>query len=236
MFAPLRLALVAAAAALLLSGCQSIDRQFNSVEKALSEPTAATAAAAAKATNAAVTATAAATATAAGTAAGCTLTISAATTAYNRPSTQAAPFGALSAGESYPVAGKTADGWVGFDPGVAQAANVGPFRLRWVQPGPGAAVTGDCAGVPGVPPLSPTACYEMAMEETPVLAQPAAGAEQTATLQPGDYAPVTGVNGSYLALDMAGSSARGAGLGWIAKQYANYNGPCENLPTVTPAP
>ena len=35
--------------------------------------------------------------------------------------------------------GRTADGWLGFDPGVAQAANVGIFRLRWSDY---AAVTG----------------------------------------------------------------------------------------------
>jgi hypothetical protein len=31
------------------------------------------------------------------------------------------------------VAARSKGGWLGFDPGVTQAANVGLFRLRWVQ-------------------------------------------------------------------------------------------------------
>lgn len=47
---------------------------------------------------------------------------------------------------------KTADGWWGFEPGVAQAASSGLFRLRWVLEGTsGLTFGGDCEGVPVVP-------------------------------------------------------------------------------------
>jgi hypothetical protein len=54
-------------------------------------------------------------------------------TVYERPHTTAAVFGAMVEGYRVQPQARTADGWWGFDPGVAQAANVGVFRLRWVQ-------------------------------------------------------------------------------------------------------
>ena len=41
-------------------------------------------------------------------------------------------FGTISVGDTHEALARTADGWVGFDPGVAQAANVGLARHRWV--------------------------------------------------------------------------------------------------------
>ncbi len=56
------------------------------------------------------------------------------------------------------------DGWLGFDPGVAQAANIGVFRLRWMPPGAPVSLDGDCVSVPIEPwvPL-PGVCYQMSM-------------------------------------------------------------------------
>ena len=38
----------------------------------------------------------------------------------------------VSSGDSYEALAWTADGWVGFDPGVAQAGNIGLAHHRWV--------------------------------------------------------------------------------------------------------
>ncbi len=43
-------------------------------------------------------------------------------TIYRLPDPASDVFGILSAGDSHEVLARTADGWVGFDPGIAQAA------------------------------------------------------------------------------------------------------------------
>lgn len=63
----------------------------------------------------------------------CTFTATADMTVYRLPDASSDVFGTIEAGDTYEVLAATADGWVGFDPGVAQAANVGLARLRWVQ-------------------------------------------------------------------------------------------------------
>lgn len=64
----------------------------------------------------------------------CTVTTNTALTVYRLPDATSTEWSTLAAGEVIPnVEARTADGWIGFDPGVAQAPNVGLYRLRWVQ-------------------------------------------------------------------------------------------------------
>ena len=53
-------------------------------------------------------------------------------TAYRLPDDTSDVFGVVGAGESFEVLAWTADGYVGFDPGVAQAGNIGLAHHRWV--------------------------------------------------------------------------------------------------------
>ncbi|HLC05500.1 MAG TPA: hypothetical protein VJK02_20880 [Anaerolineales bacterium] len=62
----------------------------------------------------------------------CMFTANTAVTAYRLPDDSSDVFGTISAGETHEALARTADGWVGFDPGVAQAANVGLARHRWI--------------------------------------------------------------------------------------------------------
>lgn len=55
-------------------------------------------------------------------------------TAYYQPSTSAEVFGETGADLQAVAMARTADGWIGFDPGVAQADNQGLARLRWILP------------------------------------------------------------------------------------------------------
>ncbi len=54
-------------------------------------------------------------------------------TAYRLPDALSPVFGTVPAGETHEVLARTADGWIGFDPGIAQAVNVGLARHRWIQ-------------------------------------------------------------------------------------------------------
>jgi len=62
----------------------------------------------------------------------CMFTSNVDVTAYRLPDPTSDVFGTVSAGETYEALARTAGGWVGFDPGVAQAGNVGLAHHRWV--------------------------------------------------------------------------------------------------------
>jgi hypothetical protein len=53
-------------------------------------------------------------------------------TVYRLPDETSDIFGTISSVDTYEALARTDDGWVGFDPGVAQAANIGLARHRWV--------------------------------------------------------------------------------------------------------
>lgn len=54
-------------------------------------------------------------------------------TAYRLPDATSDVFGNFPPVDTYRALAWTADGWVGFDPGIAQAANIGLAHHRWVQ-------------------------------------------------------------------------------------------------------
>jgi hypothetical protein len=63
----------------------------------------------------------------------CEFTANMALSAYRLPVDTSQFFGTMSSGETYRALARTADGWVGFDPGIAQAGNIGLAHHRWVQ-------------------------------------------------------------------------------------------------------
>lgn len=63
----------------------------------------------------------------------CEFTANVPLTAYRLPDDTSALFGTIGSGETFEALARTADGWVGFDPGIAQAGNIGLAHHRWVQ-------------------------------------------------------------------------------------------------------
>lgn len=166
----------------------------------------------------------------------CSLLAEQASQLYTRPSQQAQPFAELEPGFSAQVLARSADGWVGFDPGVAQAANQGIFRLRWVQAS-AVQLSGDCLGLPTESWLpQPQTCYTMPMEPVNVYAQANPGAEHSIALEVGQFAAVLGhtANG-WAQIDLADGNSGRSGLGWVQDSTLNLNGPgCGDLPSVQP--
>ena len=62
----------------------------------------------------------------------CMFTANTPVTAYRLPDDTSDVFGVVSTGHTYKALARTAEGWVGFDPGVAQAGNIGLAHHRWV--------------------------------------------------------------------------------------------------------
>jgi hypothetical protein len=141
---------------------------------------------------------------------------------------EAGIFGVLSSGESVVPTIQSAEGWLGFVPGVAQAANVGVFRNRWLPPDADVSIGGDCSALPVAPPFSPTACYFMAFSDTAVLAEPAPAGAIVATIPGQGYAAVIGqADNGWFELDLQDSSLQQPGTAWLDPDLGNFNGTCE---------
>ena len=155
-------------------------------------------------------------------------------TVYNRPDPSAAVFGVVQAGFRARVEGRTPDGWSGFEPGVAQAANVGVFRLRWVEGSSAVRLEGPCGGVPDLIGPPAAVCFTMPMDEVQVHAEPDLSSEVVATLLFGDYAAVSGMSDDWAEVDLVLGNTGAATTGWVPAATLNLNGPCDDLPVLEP--
>ncbi|MCB8990391.1 MAG: hypothetical protein H6664_03470 [Ardenticatenaceae bacterium] len=154
----------------------------------------------------------------------CSITVSEGVNTYMRPHVDAAVFSTVGYTEEPEV--RTADGWLGFDPGIAQAGNVGIFRMRWV-PESQTAVTGDCAALPVVVGPQPTVCYAMIFIDTPVYEMPDVETAVVANLSFEDYAPaIARMGDAWLQIDIGGTPA------WLPFNAAGLSSSCEALPDV----
>ncbi len=158
-------------------------------------------------------------------------------TVYARPSIEADVFGVLSARERVLITGRTADGWLGFDPGIAQAGNIGVFRLRWIAGDADMTLEGGCDALPLLAGTPPGVCFAMLMGDTVVFAEPMITSASVVILSTGDYARVQGKttdSWDWFWVDLSVGNTGRDGTGWIPGAHVNLNGPCENLPVVTP--
>jgi len=166
----------------------------------------------------------------------CTLVTSVAATVYSRPSDQADAFGEVDAGFETVVTARTPDGWAGFNPGVAQAANIGIFRLRWIF-FDDADFSGGCLSVSeeGWTP-DPLACYTMPMEAVQVYADADDSSDVLATLNIEDFAAVLGLaSDGWAQVDLGLGNTGLIGIGWMDQAALNMNGSsCNSLPKVSP--
>lgn len=163
----------------------------------------------------------------------CTFTAEAEVTIYTRPSTAAEVFATMPSGFETSIEARTAEGWIGFDPGVAQAANIGPFRMRWLAPESGA-LQGGCDDLPVLWAPAPGVCFDMPMDDVQVLAQPETGATVVAVLHVGEFAAIAGVTeDSWAKVNLTPGNTGSTATGWVPIGSLNMNGPCDSLPTVT---
>jgi len=165
----------------------------------------------------------------------CTLTANAGIAAYVRPSLEADFFGNFQTGMSVAVSARTVDGWIGFDPGVAQAANIGIFRLRWVEPDADFTLGEDCDGLPTLVGSPAKVCFTMAMEDSPIFEMPESDADVIATLHVEEYAAmIARTPDQWYRVDLGFGNATSSQAGWLQGDLANFNGLCDNLPIVSP--
>ncbi|MGC9468630.1 MAG: hypothetical protein ACP5HS_08560 [Anaerolineae bacterium] len=155
-------------------------------------------------------------------------------TVYTRASFDAMVFGTMEAGMTL-QAGATAEGeWIGFEPAVAQAANIGVFRYRWVHESADLHLEGDCEDLPQLESPEAGVCYTMPMEDVSVYAAPMIDATVVATMTVGDYAAVVARGEDFAEVDLGRGNTGLDVEGWIPEPTLNLNGPCDDLPTPMP--
>lgn len=159
----------------------------------------------------------------------CELTALEPVTAYSRPSAAANVFGTLGTGESVQVLAKTADGFYGFDPGVAQAGNVGVFRNRWILKTYQVELSGNCARISTVVGPISNLCYAMSMGDTPVYTNADTTSDVITTLHSGDYVHVIEKSSGWVKVDLNVGSTSTDNLGWLQENRIGYNGECGDL-------
>lgn len=161
----------------------------------------------------------------------CQITSTGETTVYFRPSTTANVFSTMSSGMQVEISQKTADGWLGFDPGVAQAANVGVFRMRWVQESSPIEIQGDCGSIPVVEGPEPGLVYLMPMADVNVYAEPSTTSQVLATLNVDDYCQIVArSNIEWSKVDLSEGNKGLDVIGWIQNEDLNINGDYQALP------
>jgi photosystem II stability/assembly factor-like uncharacterized protein len=165
----------------------------------------------------------------------CELIATGSVTAFNRPSFAAEEFADLPGNMPLRVEGRTPEGWWGFDPAYAQAANIGVFRLRWVPPDSAIELDGNCENVPLVEGPKPGICFTMPMSETPIYALPDTSEDILIVLNAGDYVEVEGRYGDdWMRVDLSEGSIGMPTKGWMEASSVNFNCPDTDLGEVTP--
>ena len=157
----------------------------------------------------------------------CTISATNSVPIYQRASAAADEFGMFPSGETFQASAKTADGFYGFEPDIAQAGNVGLFRLRWVLRTNDVTTSAGCAGIPTV--VAPIAgiCYDMMIEDTPIYSSPDTTSAVVATMHAKDYAMVIAHNPGWYTLDLNVASPSINSLGYLEEtKLGGFSGPC----------
>jgi hypothetical protein len=165
----------------------------------------------------------------------CEYTANAEVTIYTRPDPTASEFSVQPAGFTAQPGARSANGWLGFDPGVAQAANIGPFRLRWLPPGSGT-VTPGCTSLPVIWTPAAGLCYDMPMSDTNVYQNPDTNSAVLFVLHMGEFAEVLGLapGGDWAQVDLGPGNTGSQVVGWVESSSLNVNGPCSDPPVINP--
>jgi hypothetical protein len=165
----------------------------------------------------------------------CTVTADADIDLTSRPYPIGDIFGTLSSGMSVPVVARTPGGFIGIEPGVAQAANVDIFRLRWIDPDASFTLSGNCGGLPTVIGPPPYVCFNMAMTDIELHEDADLSSSVVATLYSDEYAAITAKTSSnWYRVDLGFGNSLSSEAGWMEGMMINMNGYCDEVPIVTP--
>jgi hypothetical protein len=133
---------------------------------------------------------------------------------FARPDSADGVWSILPPGTSVEVLAIDAEGWLGFDPGVAQAGNTGSFRYRWIAPDGPYSITGDLLFLEPVWAPSSGVTYAMAYEPVMLYLEPDSLSEIVDSLPASSAAAIIEVLPGWFRLDPVNGPDPGTAPGW----------------------
>lgn len=145
---------------------------------------------------------------------------------YQRPAEESEIFGYLNSGDTIIALARSDNGWIGFDPGIAQAANIGVFRLRWVDmDGSISFVNGVYQDLPLVWTPKPGKCYNMFLNLSYLYSQPDINSDIIDSFYSEDFAEVLQIDSTGWACVISISEDTSVyDSGWMQPENLNLNG------------
>ncbi len=144
---------------------------------------------------------------------------------YDRPRAQSDLFATLPSDTTVILTAQTVTGWLGFEPGVAQAANTGVFRYRWFAPNGDYTLSASCDNLPLVVAVQATQCYTMPQTDVAVHEGADPASPIIAILPAGtSFAAIVERLDEWVQVDLMDSSLFQSQMGWISADTLNFNG------------
>ncbi len=138
---------------------------------------------------------------------------------YSRPNSRSEIWSQLLPGESVTLEVITASGWLGFEPGVAQAANTCSFRYRWLPPD--SSVATDSLTVIWAPKLDVS--YAMTQMDTPIYPDQDTTSTPLAIIPSNSAAAIIGITATWFKVDLYDSPLEEDVQGWILSEAVSIN-------------
>lgn len=149
---------------------------------------------------------------------------------FQRPDSCATVWSMLAAFETVVLSGRTDDGWLGFDPGVAQAANIGSFRLRWISEGENFVIEGELDSVSVVWGPGAGITYAMIYQDSPMFVEPDSLSVIIDSIPSGSAAGIILRTEDWYLLDLNESPLDDSIQGWIQSLSVSVSGNPNTIP------
>lgn len=138
---------------------------------------------------------------------------------FSRPNPGSEIWSQLLPGETVTLEVITEFGWLGFEPGVAQAANTCSFRYRWLPPD--SSVATDSLPIVWAPKLDVS--YAMSQVDTPVYPDQNTASTPLITIPSNSAAAIIGITATWFKVDLSDSPQEEDIQGWILCEAVSIN-------------
>ena len=151
---------------------------------------------------------------------------------FTRPDSAALFMSRLAPRNQVVISGKTVDGWLGFDPGVAQAANIGSFRLRWIAGNETFVIDGELSDVPLVWGPAAGITYAMIYLASPLYSEPDLFSAVVDSIPFSSAACIVSRTEDWYFLDLSIGPLGQDIEGWIEAADISVNGNLDTIPLI----
>ncbi len=162
----------------------------------------------------------------------CTLICLDSVDVFTRPDSSAIFMIRLAPRNQVIISGRTVDGWLGFDPGVAQAANIGSFRLRWIAGDERYVIDGELSSVPVVWGPGAGITYAMIYETSQLYSEPDSLSAVVDSVPSCSAVGIISRTEDWYLLDLSIGPLGQDIEGWIEAMDVSVNGNLDSIPLI----